>query len=254
MIQTVTMGTESARQARTTSKRRFYSTHYQQSMPELSDKYALFLEIARGHAHGRFLDVGCGDGSFGAAVKRELEADVYGVDISDEAVRKARENGIESVSLDIDEDDLPFTNDFFDAVFCGEVIEHVYSPDRLLDEIHRVLRPGGHLFLTTPNMASWFNRISLVLGFQPVFSDISLRHAYGHFWKMEPMGHLRLFVLRSLRMLLEACGFEVLDVKGIGINPRVGFGEAHRVIVSIMNFIFRSPTLSSGILVVAAKR
>jgi hypothetical protein len=56
----------------------------------------------------------------------------------------------------------------------------------------RVLRPGGVLLLSTPNLAAWFNRSLVLLGVQPVFSEVSLRRVYGRPGR-EVAGHLRLF-------------------------------------------------------------
>lgn len=163
----------------------YYSSHFEKDMFEMSDKYNFFLNVIRKYSHKRFLDVGCGDGSFSVGVKESLNIpEVYGIDIAEEAIEIANRKGIKGVALDIDFEDFPFDNNFFDIIFCGELIEHLYNPDHLLEELYRVLSPNGVLLLTTPNMASWFNRISLLLGFQPIFTDISLKYSYGHLWKM----------------------------------------------------------------------
>ncbi|MEJ8669191.1 class I SAM-dependent methyltransferase [Streptomyces sp. MS1.AVA.1] len=74
---------------------------------------------------------------------------------------------------------LPFRTGSADAVLFSEVIEHLVDPDAALDEIRRVLRPGGHLMLSTPNLAAWYNRALLLAGVQPVFSEVSLRGIHG---------------------------------------------------------------------------
>ncbi len=62
------------------------------------------------------------------------------------------------------EEGIPYPDDSFDVVSAGEVIEHIYDPDRLLAETRRVLRPGGHVVLTTPNLQAWYNRALFVAG------------------------------------------------------------------------------------------
>ena len=52
---------------------------------------------------------------------------------------------------------LPFKDNIFDAVLLLEVLEHLLVPELVLNEIHRVLRPGGELLLTTPNSYAWWN-------------------------------------------------------------------------------------------------
>ena len=58
-------------------------------------------------------------------------------------------------------------NDFVDAVVAGDVIEHIFDTDMFLSELHRILRPGGVLILTTPNLAWWWSRLRLLAGRPP---------------------------------------------------------------------------------------
>lgn len=237
-----------------TDKQKFYYKNYQRNMYEMSAKYSMFVDIIEKLDPKRFLDLGCGDGSFAVEIKNKLDIDeLYGIDISGEAAQKAQEKGIQASSMDIDKEDLPFETNYFDCIFCGEVIEHVYSPDHLLQEMYRVLKPNGSILLTTPNLASWFNRISLLIGFQPIFTDTSLQYSFGCLWKMNPMGHLRLYTLRSLTQLMEAHRFKIVNTIGIGINCRIGFGRAHPLIIRISNYIFKSASWNSGILIVGGK-
>ena len=64
-------------------------------------------------------------------------------------------------------------------MIMSELIEHLVDTDSAVDEVRRVLRPGGVLLLSTPNLAAWFNRGLVGLGIQPVFSEVSLRGIYG---------------------------------------------------------------------------
>ncbi len=233
----------------------YYQRNYAADLLEMSDRYDMLLKIIKDFAPQRFLDVGCGDGSFAIALRDNLGIPfIAGVDIAEEAIELVREKGLVGFSVNIDQEDLPFENSYFDFVFCGDVIEHLYDPDHLLEEIHRVLNPGGRLLLATPNLASWFNRISILIGYQPIFSDVALKHSFGHLWKVDPMGHLRLYTYRGLRQLIEAHQFKVTKGMGIGINSKIGFGMAHPLIRRIANFVFRGPSINSGILILAEKQ
>ncbi len=96
------------------------------------------------------LEVGFGSGALLEAL-RVRGNDVYGVDAGRVIVDKAKEAGYENVFLvDVSEEPLPFTDDFFDAVYCYEVVEHLTNPHRLLSEIRRVLKRGANLFLSVP--------------------------------------------------------------------------------------------------------
>jgi 2-polyprenyl-3-methyl-5-hydroxy-6-metoxy-1,4-benzoquinol methylase len=96
-------------------------------------------------------------------------------------------------------DPLPWEASAFDAVVAGEVIEHVVNTDHLLREVARVLRPGGVLVITTPNLASLENRIRLLLGRYPMWMDHRVSGA----------GHLRYYTPRLLRAHLAQHGFAV---------------------------------------------
>ncbi|CAM5618114.1 SAM-dependent methyltransferase OS=Streptomyces griseomycini OX=66895 GN=FHS37_000655 PE=4 SV=1 [Streptomyces griseomycini] len=108
---------------------------------------------------------------------------------------------------------LPFASASADAVLFSEVVEHLVDPDAALDEIRRVLRPGGHLMLSTPNLAAWYNRVLLAAGVQPVFSEVSLRGIHGRPGR-EVVGHLRLYTARALREFVAASGFTVVRLEG----------------------------------------
>lgn len=108
---------------------------------------------------------------------------------------------------------LPLADASADAVLFSEVIEHLVDPDSAMDELRRILKPGGHLMLSTPNLAAWYNRALLAAGVQPVFSEVSLRGIHGRPGS-QVVGHLRLFTARALRGFLTAAGFEVVTLAG----------------------------------------
>lgn len=109
----------------------------------------------------RVLDVGCSVGSIEALFHqqhpaRASEVDVEGVDITAEAIRQARALGLPRCAFRVyDGAELPYDAERFDLVVSIEVIEHVPDKAELLADIWRVLRPGGRLFLTTPNPVCW---------------------------------------------------------------------------------------------------
>jgi SAM-dependent methyltransferase len=95
----------------------------------------------------------------------------------------------------------------------SELIEHLVDTDAALDEAFRVLKPGGSLLLSTPNLAAWYNRGLVALGVQPVFSEVSLYGVYGRPGSVVA-GHLHLFTRRALVGLLAARGFSAITVRG----------------------------------------
>jgi len=195
---------------------------------ELEDRQRKALEIFSSYQFERILDVGCGDGNFTMMIARACKArEVYGIEISEKGVEMARKNGIKCYQLDVDEEDFPFEDSFFDAVFAGEIIEHLYDTDHFLDEAYRVLKANGILVLTTPNLASWQNRISLLFGYQPYGTTVSLRYRIGH-----PFGdsnllpgdivqgrrHVSVFTLKALQRLLKVHKFNIVKIEGLSIK------------------------------------
>ena len=118
-----------------------------------------FLDAKKGDT---VLDIGCGNARDIINIAN-AGARVFGVDISKEMINQARKDlnrtgnyGERVVFLLGDICNLDFPDNYFDKVLCSEVIEHVLDVKKALNEIHRVLKPGGSFVLTTPNKNSWY--------------------------------------------------------------------------------------------------
>jgi len=177
--------------------------------------------IEEKHIQGRkFLDMGCGDGAMATMIGRRIGATrISGFDIAGKAVRLAKGRGVEAVQMDIDESNLPFKNNFFDVIFCGNLIELVTNADHLLEEMYRVLSPKGIAIVTFPNACAWGSRIAVPLGFLPFFSRVSTRYDLGKLGM--PMkrggstGFIRLFSVQSFRVLVGLYQFKVESLYGV---------------------------------------
>ena len=151
--------------------------------------------IFSGMAPGRvILDVGCSAGGVLRPLVKTHE--IHGVDIAPSFVKRAIENGIHAVQHNLEGDPLPYPAGKFDAIFCGETIEHQVDTDWLMFEINRVLKPGGKLVLTFPNI-----RTILGLGMM-LFFDLPPMYA-ARYRSM----HFRDFTLRTIKIVLKAHGF-----------------------------------------------
>jgi SAM-dependent methyltransferase len=186
----------------------------------LDDRHRKVIKIFGKYKFDKILDVGCGDGNFSIMVKEACQASkVYGIEATEKGVELAQENGVVASRLDIDSDVFPFEEGSFDAVFAGEIIEHLFDPDHFLDEIYRVLRPGGILVLTTPNLASIHNRIALIFGYQPFPMGISSRFNEGRMYEPESeqaqsLDHIRVLTLRSLKKLMNIHNIQIIEITG----------------------------------------
>ncbi|MCW8381928.1 class I SAM-dependent methyltransferase [Streptomyces justiciae] len=193
------------------------------------------------------LDIGCGDGTAAATAAPLLPGHhLVGVDWSQDALRRARTRIPYAVRGELTGGGLPFGTGSVDAVLFSEVIEHLVDPDAAMDEIRRVLRPGGHLMLSTPNLAAWYNRALLLAGVQPVFSEVSLRAIHGRPGR-EVVGHLRLYTARALREFVAAAGFTVVRLEG------APFHGVPRPLRPLDRLACRRPSLASILLLHARK-
>jgi SAM-dependent methyltransferase len=193
----------------------------------------------------RFLDLGCASGAWSTRVAATLGASqVVGVDLSTKGLVAATGRGIHPVYASVDGAVLPFANGSLDVVMCDEVIEHIVDTDGLLDEIHRVVQADGVLILSTPNLAAWFNRLALVAGIQPAFSEVGFSGIYGRPGS-EVVGHLRLFTWRALREFLAAHGFTVISIQGAPYHDLPRFAKPFDRLVA------KLPGVAAGLMVVA---
>jgi glycosyltransferase involved in cell wall biosynthesis/SAM-dependent methyltransferase len=126
--------------------------------------------------------------------------------------------------FDAEKDRFPYPDGHFSTVLCGELIEHLFEdPMHLMSEVNRVLKPGGHLVLTTPNIASLRGIAAILQGYHP-----GLFHSYikpaesGH---VDPR-HNREYTPREIHQLLENSGFEVtlLETGGFRDAPHPEYG------------------------------
>lgn len=140
------------------------------------------------------LDIGCYDGEIAKKIKDAIgkKCIMYGVDIAENIGQEVEKKGIifkiNNLNFGLD-----FPDNMFDFIFAGEIIEHIYDTDFFVNEIKRVLKPGGILIITTPNMVSFGRRLCYFLGIGS-FMEASLTYPK----KPLPAGHIRFFTRRLL--------------------------------------------------------
>jgi SAM-dependent methyltransferase len=146
---------------------------------------------------GRFLDFGCGSGAFLDAM-----ADYDGIgfevqtDVPGGASRQGRFVTGDILANNIEQTGLAPAS--FDFIVAWDVLEHLAVPTRQMERLHTLLKPGGRLYLTVPNSASWVARLS------------------GEKWNMLLLEHLWYFDPATLTRFLKRCGFAIDTIKAIG--------------------------------------
>ena len=158
---------------------------------EMPLRYAAKIALLRKKAGiGSLLDVGCAEGFFlQQAINEDFEA--IGCDYG---LKSEYPQGVDvkEGSLDLF-NGLPFEDEKFDIVTCWAVIEHVRQPQVALQELIRVLRKGGYLFLDTP-----------------LCGDMSEKLVAARSHWLHPPEHLHVFTGKSLRLLFENSGLEIV--------------------------------------------
>jgi ubiquinone/menaquinone biosynthesis C-methylase UbiE len=161
------------------------------------------LERITGPPNGRpLLDVGCYTGVFVEIAARH-GWDAWGLEPSRWAVEQARARGLHVVQGTLDTAKLPEGG--FDVVTMWDVIEHLTDPRRALQRSHRLLKPGGLLVVHTIDIESPFARLM------------------GARWPWLMEMHIYYFSRRTLRAMLEKCGFRVLSDRPQGRYLRLGY-------------------------------
>lgn len=129
-------------------------------------RYKHLLSVFKDKERGRVLDLGCSPGH-NTMILAKLGFDVTGIDLNELYLEKYNRKWFSQFDLvisDVEKKRLPFDDNTFNYVIFTEVLEHiaVTSPIVILKDIHRVLKPGGILYLSTPNVANWSNVLSLL--------------------------------------------------------------------------------------------
>ena len=160
----------------------------------------------------RVLDLGCGNGRLAASLANENYV-VVGVDASETGIEIARKTyarpnlAFECARIDASLNDK-FAGKQFDLVVSCDVIEHLYLPRALLCAARDLLRPGGHLLLTTP-YHGWLKNVVI-----SVTGKWDAHHTVG--WDG---GHIKFFSVRTLRDMVHDHGFDVVKFRFFGRLP-----------------------------------
>ena len=180
---------------------RYYDAYWQNKGNRV-DRRRLELLARHIDAGERVLQVDGGPGWL-AEMMQARGARVTLTDLSNVAVAKAQALGLAARQFDIDAGPLPFADAAFDVVVSDSQLEHRFDPEHALDEMVRVLRPGGRLILLLPNTAHWRVRWWLLRGRFPYIANTPTD------WL-----HLRFFTLPDTRILLARRGIAVEQVDG----------------------------------------
>lgn len=210
---------------------------------DLDDLRAALMPV-RSSGVQRLLDIGCGFGGLSAFGKEFIGArEVHGVDIDERVVEEAMVKGVKVQLVDAGNGRLPYPDEHFDFVMTLGMMDYLPSFDGMIREINRVTPRGGRVLVSLPNLGSWHNRITLLLGYQPRDVEVSnevLAGAMGRYAGGQPAGHIHIPTVKAFAALMEHHGFKQLRLTGG--RPRMN--QTNRVVKIVDALFTRRPTLA----------
>ncbi len=183
----------------------------------LSDMLATYRSRLVGD---RMLDVGCGYGGLARLVATDLGiGEAHGIDVDETVLEEATSKGVLALHADISQGPLPYPDGYFDFITSFGMLDYLPVFDDALDEIYRILKPNGHVLISLPNLASWHNRLFLLMGYQPRDVEISREMLPGvhPYYRRQGniIGHIHAPTTRAFKELMEHTGFRTVAIRGV---------------------------------------
>ncbi len=161
-----------------------------------------FVNLLPQNPNAKVLEIGCGFGITGALALSEKRCGEYvGIEISDKAAAEAEKLLSRVIKGNVETLDLPFPDAHFDAAILSEVLEHLVDPWKVVSRISPLIRKGGLIMASSPNI-SHYRVISMLL--------------HGK-WNLANSGvmdrtHLRWFTPESFKQMFEVAGFQIISL------------------------------------------
>lgn len=180
------------------------------SFNDHKNRYKKDLDIISKYFNGgKILDIGANPFHLTFCLK-QLGYEIMGVDINPEPFLSfINKYNLVIKKVNIEAEELPFKTNTFDFIIFNEVFEHLrINPIFTLKEINRVLKPGGILLLTTPNLYAIHKILMFNLGrsFNDAYDEFNKLNIYGY------MGHIREYSVNEVRKFLEKTGFRIENI------------------------------------------
>lgn len=179
-----------------------YKEYASTSESDNFDSYERNQVLKRVYQHEagkKILDLGAGSGRISKFFLSK-GYEVYALEWTKAGVQKLLELGVNAIQKDIESLPYNYDDNFFDEVFWGDNIEHLFFPEKVARELYRILKPGGRLVLSTPNHGWVINR------FYYLFKGVP-RRTEGQQLPIWEWQHIRYFNKTEIQQFLVHCGF-----------------------------------------------
>lgn len=174
------------------------------------------------HGAKRILEVGCAAGEFGALLKRERNAEVWGIELNETMAREAAQKLDRVLVGDALEQIQALSEPRFDCVVCNDVLEHLSDPWTVLRTIPNLLYNGGRVVASLPNFRYVHNLIDIVIKGDFAYTDSGILDRT----------HLRFFTKKSILQLFEETGYELEVLQGINPTMSRKFAWLNRLLMN----------------------
>ncbi len=171
---------------------------------------------------------------------------LFGIDLDIfNSITIQRAKSIEATlkNCDLSKNNIPFEKEVFDIILLAETLEHLnFHPDKVFKEISRILKSGGEIIITTPNIVRLNNRLKLILG-KSIHQDIKKEYT--------PGTHYREYSVREIMYLLNKNNIDIKKLKYVDFNyPDSSIVKV--IINKMVGFVF--PKMKSNIIIVGRKK
>ena len=173
--------------------------------PWIHERHRIFPEIFKGQKYEKIIDIAAGMGIVAKRIQDNYPCYILCNDISTESLKNLKANGLNTISFDLDnpEKPFPFPDETFDAIISLATIEHMINVDQHMLEIKRILKKGGHLYISAPNYSSVHFVIPYLLHGRSFHNPMS--HGVD---KYEFYAHVRYFTYKTLLEYISSFGFK----------------------------------------------
>ncbi len=175
-----------------------------ESYPWYHERHRIFPQIFEKGRYKNIIDISAGIGIVARQINDNYEASIIANDISPESLKSLHRLNLNTTSFDLDDENLtfPFPDEHFDAIISLATLEHIIELDHHMNEINRILKKGGHLYLSVPNYTGIHFVIPFVLKGK-TFHDFTKSELD----KYEFYAHVRYFTYKSLIDFVTQFGF-----------------------------------------------